>query len=87
MSPSLKKTSRGPLSKKIASAPIMRGNLGLGSDEWNVVGSGRKVRKMNQWVKSELPHNWQQLLGVQFVDYISNTNFIFYHCPICNVDI
>lgn len=74
------------MSKKIATAPVMRGDLGAGSDQWNVVGSGRKVRKMRQWVDSDtLPSNWKELLGDQFVQYMVTTNFTWYRCPRCDI--
>jgi len=86
MTPSLKRTARGHLSRKISLAPIniMRGNLGPGTDEWNVTGSGRKIK---QRVKTTLSDNWKQALGDQFVNYITHTNFTFYHFPHCNKDI
>ena len=79
MIPGPQKAWRGPLSKKIATAPVMWVDLGAGPDQWNMVGSGRKVHKMKQWVNSDtLLHNWKELLGDQFVESIVATNFVWY---------
>lgn len=54
----VKKVKQGPLFKKVKSAPIMRGNLGAHSDQWNIMGSRRKVKKMKQWIdQNMLPGN------------------------------
>ena len=65
----------------------MRGNLGPGTEDWNMAGSGRKIKKMREWMNNGLPDGWSQALGGQFVDYIGHTNFTFYHCPHCDKDI
>jgi len=75
---------QGPLSRKIARMSIMRGDLGKGSEEWNIVGSGRKVEKMREWAKERtLPDNWKERLGIQFVEYVKSETFSFYLCPLC----
>jgi len=79
-----KRPFQGPLSKKIAHMPIMRGDLGMSSNEWSIVGSGRKIEKMRKWIKEgTLPDNWKENLGIQFVEYATSFTFSFYLCPIC----
>jgi hypothetical protein len=80
-----KKPFRGPLSKKVAIMPIMRGDLGDSSDQWNVAGSGRKIQKMRQWIREDMvPGNWKDSLRTQFVKFVEITEFLFYVCPICS---
>jgi hypothetical protein len=66
------------------SMPIMRGDLGENSDDWAIVGSGRKVEKMKRWIKDDmLPRNWKELLGNQFVQFVELSTFSIYICPTC----
>ena len=68
--------------------PIMRGNLGIGSEEWNIAGSGRKVDKMRKWIKEHtIPDDWKEILGIVFVEYMEISKFSFYLCPICQQSI
>ena len=83
-----KRPFQGPLSKKVARMPVMRGNLGEGSEQWNIAGSGRKVDKTRKWIKERtLPYNWKEILGIPFVEYVEISKFSFYLCPICQESI
>jgi len=68
--------------------PVMRGDLGEGSDAWKIVGSGRKVERMKKWIKDDaLPESWKTMLGIDFVQYVERTTFLFYVCPFCGHNI
>jgi len=76
------------INKLLNAVPICRGSGGVENRlaDWHVVGSGRRLKKVEQWVTDgTLPDDWKTHLGLDFVKDMLDTEWAFYQCPSCEL--
>jgi len=77
--------------ERFLKTPIIRGRGDLDGkrESWHICGTGRKLtwgRKMAV-KEGDIPDNWIEKLGVEFVNEMCWTEWKYYECPQCKATI